>query len=177
MLKNLDEKMLESQKIYAGNILTLRVDTVLLPNGRKATREVVEHPGAVAVVPITNEGKIVLVRQYRYPVARELLEIPAGKLQVGEDPAACARRELSEETGFLCDQLEPLAQFFTTPGFADEKMYLFCARAMRVAAPHPDADEFINVESYSAQEIRDMMARGELCDAKTLLGISMVVEK
>ncbi|WP_034429000.1 NUDIX hydrolase, partial [Caldisalinibacter kiritimatiensis] len=119
-----EEKTMKSEKIYEGKILNLRIDTVELPDKKYTKREIVEHPRAVAIVPITAKGEIILVKQYRKPVEKELLEIPAGKLEVGEEPKTCAIRELKEETGVTANKLTYLFEFFTSPGFSNEKMYL-----------------------------------------------------
>lgn len=170
---NLQEKRLSEKTLFEGNILKLRVDTVQLPNGKQATREVVAHPGAVAVVPVTDDGKIVLVRQYRYPIGQIMLEIPAGKLDAGEAPEACAQRELSEETGFTAGQLTKITSIYTTPGFSDEIIHLYLAKNLKKAEQHLDEDEFINVECCSPQQVKKLIAQGEINDAKSLVGLLM----
>ncbi len=170
-MSHLTEHKLTSETVYTGKIITVRHDTVRLPNGREATRDVVAHPGAVAVVPITAAGEVVLVRQYRYPVARALLEVPAGKLDKGERPEDCARRELEEETGYQAGSLEHLATFFTAPGFSDEQMHLYAARDLRKTSQNTDQDEFIDIEYYTPAQIRKLLADKEISDAKTLVGL------
>lgn len=177
MAEKYQEQLLHSERIYQGKMLALRRDRVKLPNGQEAAREVVEHPGAVAIVPLNGQGEIVFVRQYRHPVGRTMLEIPAGKLQQGEDPMACARRELEEETGFMAGRLRLLTEFFTTPGFTNEKIYLFVAQDLIRTVQRPDADEFIDVESYSLACARQMIASKEIQDAKTILGVLMVMQE
>jgi ADP-ribose pyrophosphatase len=171
MDEQLKEKFLLTERLYEGKIINLRRDIVLLPNGREATREVVEHPGAVAIVPVLSDGKILLVRQFRYPVEKILLEIPAGKLDAGEAPEACAARELEEETGYRAQRLERKSSIFTGPGFSDEVIHIFVAHELVKTAVHPDEDEFLEIYAYSPQEIRQMIRSGMVCDAKTITGL------
>lgn len=170
-MTNLTEHKLASETVFTGKILTVRRDKVRLPNGREATREVVAHPGAVAVVPVTAAGEVVLVRQYRYPIAQELLEVPAGKLDKGEAPDDCARRELEEETGYRAGRLEHLATFYTAPGFTDEIMHLYLARDLSQTAQNTDGDEFINIEYYKPDQLKALLAAKEIIDAKTIVGL------
>lgn len=172
-MSKLTETKLESQQIFSGKILNVRLDRVLLPNGKESTREVVGHPGAVAVVPVTTDGRVILVRQFRYPVGEILLEIPAGKLDGGENPDDCARRELEEETGFVAGSLEKLTSFFTAPGFTNEIIHLYIARDLVQAAQKLDGDEFIDVEYYSRQQLKELVASNAIKDAKTLVGLLM----
>jgi ADP-ribose pyrophosphatase len=172
-MSHLTEHKLTSETVYTGKIIAVRHDTVRLPDGREATRDVVEHPGAVAVVPVTAAGEVVLVRQYRYPIARALLEVPAGKLDKGERPEDCARRELEEETGYKAGSLEHLATFFTAPGFTDEQMHLYVARDLSQTSQNTDQDEFIDIEYYTAAQIKKLLADKEIIDAKTLVGLLM----
>ena len=143
-----EEKTMKSDKLYEGKLLNLRVDTVELPNKKYSKREVVEHPGGVAVIPITEDNCIVLVKQYRKAVERFLLEIPAGKLELNEEPRQTAQRELKEETGFEARKLEYLLEFYTSPGFSNEKIYLFLASDLIEGETNPDAGEFVEVEKY-----------------------------
>jgi ADP-ribose pyrophosphatase len=172
-MSKLTEHRLSSETVYTGKIITVRHDTVRLPDGREAIRDVVEHPGAVAVVPVTAAGEVVLVRQYRYPVARPLLEVPAGKLDKGEKPEDCARRELEEETGYRAGSLEHLATFYTAPGFTDEIMHLYLARDLKQTAQNTDGDEFIDIEYYSASQVKKLLAAKEIIDAKSIIGLLM----
>ncbi|MGI6678801.1 MAG: NUDIX domain-containing protein [Dehalobacterium sp.] len=164
------EKTLESSYIYQGKILSLRKDQVRLPNGKTAMREIVEHPGAVSIVPITEEGKIIFVRQYRKPVEKETIEIPAGKLDQGELPQDCAQRELQEEIGFS-GNLEYKFSYYSTPGFSDEIMYLFFARNLKIAPLTCDEDELIEKMEVSLDDALHMIMQGEIVDAKTIIGI------
>lgn len=168
---NLKEKTVNSKRLYEGRTINLRLDTVILPDGNQAKREIVEHPGAVSIVPVLNDGTVILVNQFRAPIGRIMLEIPAGKLEQGETPAVCAARELSEETGFTAEKLEHKGTFFTTPGFSDEIMYLYIASGLKPADSHPDFDEFLDVEKISLDDLLKMAEKGEIIDAKTLVGI------
>lgn len=170
-MQELWEKRLSGEVVFRGRIITARVDQVLLPGGRRTTREVVEHPGAVAIVAVTSSGKVLFVRQFRYAVGSELLEIPAGKVERGEDPAACARRELLEETGYEARELVPLAALYASPGFSNEVIHLFLARDLARQAAQPDGDEQIIVEEVDLGVAAGMVARGEFKDAKTVTGL------
>ena len=168
------EKKVSSETVYKGKILNLRVDDVELPNGKITKREVVEHAGAVAVVPVNEKNELLLVRQYRYPVGKVLLEVPAGKLEKGEDPEACAVRELAEETGCRAKDMKLLFSFYSTPGFSNEKMYVYLARGLTYLGEHPDEDEFIEASPVPLQAALDLIDRGEICDAKSIIGILAV---
>lgn len=168
---NITEKTLSSKMVYKGKILNLRVDQVELPNGKKTDREVVEHGGAVAVVPVNEKNEVVLVRQYRHPAGGILLEVPAGKIEKGEDPDLCAERELREETGFRAGEMKLLFSFFTTPGFTNEKLHLYLARNLIYLGERPDDDEFIDTRIVPMEKALDMVDRGEISDAKSIIGI------
>lgn len=176
MDKHLRETLVDSVPVFTGKVINLRVDSVQLPDGKKATREVVEHPGAVAVVPILADGSIILVKQYRHPVGETTWEIPAGKLDTKEAPDLCAHRELEEETGYQADNIRKLTTFFTTPGFTDEVMHLYVAHDLRKTAQNTDADEFIDVLSISRVDALAMIQSGEIKDAKSIIGILMAGE-
>ncbi|MGB9846136.1 MAG: NUDIX hydrolase [Desulfotomaculales bacterium] len=143
----------------------------MLPDGREATREVVEHAGAVAVVALDKEGNVYLVRQYRYPVQSELLEIPAGILKPGEAPLAGAQRELAEETGITAASWCFLFSLYSSPGFSDELLSIFLARDLQFAAQQPDEDEFIKVAKVPLREVPGMIAKGAIRDAKSIAGL------
>jgi ADP-ribose pyrophosphatase len=172
-METLTEKFINSKQVFNGNLLKVYSDEVELPNGHKAGREIIRHPGAVAIVPILNDGRIVMVRQYRYPIADTLLEIPAGKLDPGEKPTDCAVRELSEETGYVAHTLKKLTAIVTTPGFTDEVIHLYLAKDLEMTKQHTDEDEFINLEMYTKEELRVMIDNGSLSDAKTLVGLML----
>lgn len=170
---DLYEKPVSSNRLFEGKIINLRQDEVMLPNGRTATREVVEHPGAVAVVPITKTGQVVLVRQFRHPVGRIILEVPAGKLDRNEKPEDCALRELAEETGFVANKLHKLTSMYTTPGVSNEVIHLYLAEDLVKSDQRPDEDEFIKTEQYTPEQIRQMIRSGEICDAKSLVALCL----
>ncbi len=170
MLKNdagLMEERVSSEEIYSGKIARMYKDTVRLPNGKLATREVLRLSGAVAVVPVTDDGNVVLVRQYRYPYAEVLLEIPAGKIDPGEDPAVCARRELSEETGIEAEELLSLGAYYPSVAVLGETIHLYLARGLTQRNPHPDGDEFLSVETMPLDELVRQILRGDVPDGKT----------
>jgi len=170
MPKNeLEEKCLKQEIIYQGKIITVNKDTVLLPDGQTSFREIVHHPGAVAIVA-RRAGEILLVRQYRYALGEETLEIPAGKIDPGEDPESCARRELREETGYD-GTLKCLGAFYSSPGFTDEIMFIYLAEDLIWAPLKSDDDEFLHVVSLPRQEALVLIAEGKMPDAKTVLGI------
>ena len=166
-----EERMLCSRRIYDGRILNLRVDTVTLPNGSQATREVIEHHGAAGVVAVLEDGRLLLVRQHRYPMGEQLFEIPAGKLDPGETPEQCARRELEEETGYRCTQLVSLGAVYPAAAYLTEVVHLFWATGLHKAQQRLDEDEFLTVEPVDFGEAVQMVLRNELPDAKTQIGI------
>jgi len=169
------EKTLETRTAYRGRLLSLRVDTVELPGGRRTTREIVEHPGAVAIVPLDGGGNVVMVRQYRKAVEKELLEIPAGGLDPGEDPEECARRELVEETGFYPGRLEGMGGFYTSPGFSSEYLYLFVATDLELRKQRPASDETIEVVKVPLEQVSGLISSGAICDAKSVTGLLRVL--
>ena len=172
-MKKFEEKTIHSQPIFKGKVISLKVDDVTLPNGETSKREIVNHPGAVAVIAITGEGKLVVVEQYRKALERSIIEIPAGKLEPGELPEITAARELEEETGYGCNELTYLQSFATSPGFADEVIHLFVARGLykienRAAM---DEDEFVELMEITVEEGERMIAQQKIFDAKTAFAI------
>ena len=167
------ETALTSDLVFDGKLLRLRVDTVRLPDGRQASREVVEHRPAVVVVPIDGEDNVVLVRQFRYAVGESLLEAPAGGVEESETPLECARRELQEETGYLARSLESLGRFWTSPGFCDELMYAYVGRDLVPSALQPDPDEIIQTETVPLSSVVALIRNGEIQDAKTIAALLM----
>lgn len=165
------EKTLSSKLVYSGKILRLRVDTVALPNGRQALREVAEHPGGVAVVAIDRNDCVLTVKQYRYAFARVMEEIPAGKLERGEDPRDAALRELREETGVTPERLTSLGELIVSPGAYDEVLYLYLAEGLTEGACAPDEDEFLETVRTPFDEMIRRVTDGELTDAKTVAGV------
>lgn len=165
------EKTVTSDEKFSGRILRLRVDTIELPNGEQSTREIVEHPGGVGVVAVDADDNVYLVRQFRKPYDAVLTEIPAGKLDAGEDPRDCGLRELEEETGLRCGQFISLGEIYPSPGYAAESLYLYLALDLSEGQAHLDADEFLEVDKIPLAQAADMVMRGELKDAKTVVGI------
>ncbi len=162
--------------IYKGKIVALRRDDALLPNGQACVREVVEHPGGACVLCL-HEGKVVLVRQFRYAYGEELLEIPAGKLEGGEDPAAAAKRELEEETGLRAERMNLLFTLYPSPGYCDEKIYLYEAEQVTSGVRHPDRDEFLDVCELAPETAFRYMEEGVIRDAKTIVALLFLKEK
>jgi ADP-ribose pyrophosphatase len=166
------EKTMKSERIYDGKILNLRVDTVELPDKKYSKREIVEHPGAVAIIAVNDKNEMIMIRQYRKSIDKILLEIPAGKLEINEEPIASAKRELKEETGYTADKIEYIMEFYTSPGFSNEKIYLFLAQGLAEGEQELDVGEYIDVEKYSVDELMKMIKFGEIVDSKTIVGIN-----
>ena len=172
-VKKYEEKSISSTPIYKGKVISLRVDEVSLPNGKTSKRELIKHPGAVAIIPITAQGRIVFVEQYRKALERSLIETPAGKLEPGEEPAITARRELEEETGYSCEKLTHIQTFATSPGFADEVIYVYVAEGLsKIENPAAlDEDEFVEIIEATVEEAEEMMTNGQIFDAKTAYSV------
>lgn len=165
------EKCLVSKEIYRGKIIYVHKDSVSLPDGSESIREIVEHSGGVAVIPVDDEGNVWCVRQYRYAFADHLLEVPAGKLEDGEDPLECAVRELSEETGFTAEKFTYLGSLLPSPGYCKETLHLYLATGLKPGKAHLDPGEFLDVERHSLRELTDMVMNNELTDAKTAMAV------
>jgi ADP-ribose pyrophosphatase len=163
-----DERVVDSRRVYEGRIVNLRVDTVQLSSGRRAEREVVEHGNAVTILPVDADGKLVLVRQFRLPARAILLEAPAGNMDAGETPEQTARRELREETGYDCRDLRPLLKFYPAPGFSEEFMYCFVAIGLFESAAEADEDEELEATRFDLEDVIQMIRGGEIVDAKTI---------
>ncbi len=168
---HLRERTLESRLAYQGSFLTVRHDLVGLPDGRTATREYIVHPGAVMVVPLLDDGRAVVERQYRHPLRRVMLEFPAGKLDAGEDPFDCARRELAEETGYTAREWARAGVLHNAIAYSDEGIEIWFARGLHAGERRLDAGEFLDVDRMSADELEAAAAAGVLTDAKTLIGL------
>jgi ADP-ribose pyrophosphatase len=165
------EKTLESSILYNGSIIRVRLDKAVLPNGKTATREVVEHPGGVAILPLDGEGNVITVKQYRYPLGRVLLEVPAGKLDRGEDHRICALRELQEETGLIPGELTYLGCLYLSPGFCNEVLHLYLARGLHQGTCCPDDDEFLEIGRMPFDVLVDAVMKDEIHDAKTVAAV------
>ncbi|MCI8594619.1 MAG: NUDIX hydrolase [Oscillospiraceae bacterium] len=168
---DLTEKTLESTVAYEGVIVTVQRDRAELPNGKTAVREVVRHPGGVAVLPLCSDGTVLLVRQYRYPFGEVLTEIPAGKLDKGEEPLHAAVRELREETGLTAGKLTSLGSVYASPGFCDEELHLYLAQDLHQGEAQPDEDEFLAPVRLPFQELAEQVLAGEVKDAKTVAAV------
>ena len=171
---NLNEQPLSADYKYRGRIINLRVDTALLPNGSSATREVVEHPGGVCVAALTEDGCLLFVRQFRYPYQKVLLELPAGKLDPGEDPLEAGKRELREETGAEAARYESLGELYPSPGYCGEIIHLYAATGLTFGQMSPDEDEFLEVEKIPLEEAARMVLDNEIADAKTQAAVLKV---
>ncbi len=165
------EKEIKSEMIYKGTLLGLRRDTVKLPDGRQSTREVVEHPGAVAVVAITKDKELVMVRQFRKPTGKVLLEVPAGVPKKKESPEDCARRELEEETGFHAKKVRKIWEGYASPGYSDELIQFCLAEDMTRMKQKTEEDEFIEVDLVDLDLCVDLLKNGKIRDNKTMIGI------
>ena len=164
-------RVISSQTLYTGRVLSLKLDDLIEPGGVRARREVVAHPGSVVVLPCLADGRVVLVRQYRYAAKQSLWELVAGSLKPREGVLAGARRELIEETGYRARRLRRTLSFFPSPGFLTEQMHLVEARDLKLAKAEPEEDERIEVGRFSRNELRRMMASGKIRDGKTLVGL------
>lgn len=169
----LREVTIESTEAFSGRLVKLRVDRVRLPNGRESTREIVVHRGAIAVVPLADNDKIVMIRQFRQAAGEVLVEIPAGTLEPGEDPDACAHREMQEEIGYRADRLELMFRSYLAPGYSTEMLHTFLARGLTQVSAEREPDEFIEVIEVPIDEALRMIQTGEIKDAKTICGVLM----
>jgi ADP-ribose pyrophosphatase len=169
-----NETVTSSKRIYEGRVINLRIDTVLLPNGREATREIVEHSGAIAAVPMLGDGSIVLVRQHRQAAGGPLLEIPAGSVNTGEDIDECVRRELMEEIQLAPGKIQRLFSMFVAPGYSSEQIHVYLARDLVQQKAAGDDDEFINIETLALDDALRKIDDGEIRDAKSIAGLLYV---
>ena len=168
----------EIRRLFQGRIFTVQIESITLPNGHDLEAEVVRHPGSVVIVPVTDAGEIILVRQYRHAIGRWAWELPAGSLKPGEDVKQAAIRECHEEVGLVPSTVEPLGAFFPTPGYCDEEMNFYRAGGLRAPSDgevaHPDEDEDIEVQAFAPADIRRMVAAGEIVDLKTVAGLTLM---
>ncbi|UTL71175.1 ADP-ribose pyrophosphatase [Bacillus halotolerans] len=172
-MKHLEEKTIAKEQIFSGKVIDLYVEDVELPNGKTSKREIVKHPGAVAVLAVTDEGKIIMVKQFRKPLERTIVEIPAGKLEKGEEPEYTALREPEEETGYTAKKLTKITAFYTSPGFADEIVHVFLAEEPSVLEEKRelDEDEFVEVMEVTLEDALKLVESREVYDAKTAYAI------
>lgn len=170
------EKTAEKVYIYKGKIINVRRDIVDLPNGNQSIREVVEHNGGVCIAPLTDKNELIFVRQFRYPYCEVILELPAGKLEIGEDPFEAGKRELEEETGCVAEKYHDLGKFYPTPGYCGEIIYLYAAENLKETHMHLDEDEFLEVEKIPLEKAVDMVLSGEIRDGKTQTLVLRVAE-
>ena len=169
--KNPETAVINHEEVYRGKIVTLHVDTIRQPSGRTTIREVVLHPGGVTAVPVLDDGRLLLIRQFRYPIGKFILELPAGKLDSGQPPLDTVMRELEEETGYCAGNLTFEGTFYTTPGISNESIHLFIARDLTRSVQRLEEGEHITVEAYTLEECLRKIGTGEINDGKTILGI------
>lgn len=167
---------LRSERIYDGRVVSLRVDTVRYDNGREGRQEIVEHAHVIVVVPLLDENTLLLVRQFRYPVKSDLLELPAGGIDADELPEEAVRREMIEETGYRAGSIELIATFYSAPGYCDELLYLFLATDLEPGEANPEEDEDIEVVPVSLDEARNLVRSGEIRDSKSIAGIYRLLD-
>jgi len=170
-MTELKESTVSSEKVYNGTFLDVRKDIVNLPDGNTSTREWINHPGAACVIPIMADGKIALIKQYRYPVQSIMIELPAGKLDIGEKPEVCANRELEEEIGYVANQLTFVTKIHPAIGFANEEMWIFLAEKLVISQKNTDHDEFVELMPTSIEDAIHMVWNGTITDVKTIIGI------
>jgi ADP-ribose pyrophosphatase len=169
--------LLESEKIFKGAIFDVERDKLRAENGMEIIREVVRHPGGAGALPVFDDGRVALVKQYRHPARRELLEIPAGKIECGETPEICAAREVEQEIGFRPGRIEKLLEFYSTPGFCEEKLYVYVATDLIPSSQALDHDEFVEVVYLPFAEAVKMAECGEIEDSKTIIGLLLAAKR
>ena len=167
---NFEEKTLTSEYVYNGKVIDVKRDNILVSNGHKSVREVVEHSGGVVILAI-HDDKILLVKQYRYPLKETAIELPAGKLEKGEDPDFASKRELKEETGYIAKKWTKLGYIFTSPGFCDEKLHLYLAQDLEYIKQTPDEDEILEAYEEPVNKVLEMIDNGIINDSKTICAI------
>lgn len=170
------ETTVSSDLIYTGKTIQLRVDTVEMPNRGYQKREIIEHKGAVAIVAITDDNNVVLVKQYRKAVEKELYELPSGKIEMGETPMDCAIRELKEETGYSSDSLKLIYKYYPTPGFSNQLVFIYLAKNLTPGENSLEEDEFIEVDEIDLEQAYNLVMTNEICDSKTVIGLLLTKE-
>jgi ADP-ribose pyrophosphatase len=174
-MEKFNEKLLKTQTVFDGKFIKVTKDDVELSTGKQSFREVVKHPGGVVIVAKKDENTILMVKQYRYPIKQVSLELPAGKLDYGENPDLAAKRELEEETGHVAKKWQSLGFIYTTPGFCDEKLYLYLATDLEFTKQNPDEGEIIEYFEYNLDTILEMIKNGEINDAKTICALMRAI--
>ncbi len=174
---DLTETTVGTETIFKGRVFTVEKLKVTLPDGSPAMREVIRHNGGAAIIAVDDDKNVYMVRQFRIATGGEMLEIPAGKVEPGEDPMECASRELTEETGYTASNVEFLASVYATPGYCSEKLHVYMATGLKAGNPHRDQGEFLNVKVYKLAELKEMVEKGEIQDAKSVIGILMASER
>ena len=170
-MRDLTEKTRSSKCVFRGSFLDVIMDEVILPDGNTGTREWINHPGAICCIPVLENGNICLIQQYRYSVRKHMIELPAGKLDIGEKPKDCAKRELEEEIGYQTNNIKLLTVMYPAVGFTNEKMYLFIAKELKKTKINLDQDEFIQLVPTTLEEAIQMIWDGHINDAKTIIGL------
>ncbi|MGD9678051.1 MAG: NUDIX domain-containing protein [Vulcanibacillus sp.] len=172
MTSKLDEVNISSKTIFEGKVLKVVVDQVQLPNGNFGEREIVHHPGAVGILAVTADERVILIKQFRKAIDKVIIEIPAGKLEPNEDPIVCAFRELKEETGYSAESMKEITKIYTSPGYSDEVIHLFKAEGLINGKAVPDEDEFVEMLELSFKEIDDLINSDEIIDSKTIVALN-----
>ena len=173
-MSDLTEHKISSEKVFSGKLINLYLDQVKLPNGKESTREWVDHPGAVCLIPILDNNNILLIRQFRYGPGKEFIEIPAGKLETGEKPIDCGHRELEEETGFKSNKMTFLTNIYPAIGFSNEKMWMYLAEDLEIKERNLDSDEFLELLPTPLNKAIDWVFSGKITDVKTIIAILWV---
>ncbi len=172
-----EEKTVSSEHIFKGRIIDVKLDKVMMPSGELADREIVGHPGGVGIVAITDDNKIIMVKQYRKPLEKAIYEIPAGKLDPNEEVEVCGKRELLEETGATAENFEYLGFMYPSPGFTDEVTHIYLATGLSFGNANPDDDEFLDIEFFDMETVKEMIMNNEINDGKTIMGFFKAVER
>jgi ADP-ribose pyrophosphatase len=168
---DLTEKQISQKNLFTGQIFNLKLDDVVLPNSKISTREYVEHPGGVCVLAVDPDDNVIMIKQYRYPLQELIYELPAGKLNPGEDPMQCGFREFTEETGYIADKLELMCQIYPLPAYSTEILHLYLAHNLSLGQQNLDDNEFLQVEKIHISKVKDMIFKNEIKDAKTQIAI------